>query len=77
MQNYKKMSTVLSKFIVEKYEPLHNFREEVIEILYGKGDHDIADSEILFRIKELMDGTNKIDEELKEKWTHWALNNIS
>ena len=46
------MSKVLSHFIVKEYQPLRNFRKEIIKLLYGDGEHAVTDEQIYIKIRE-------------------------
>ena len=77
MEEYKKMSKVLSHFIVKEYQPLRNFRKEIIKLLYDEGGHDVTDEQIYIKIRELLNQEDELENAQAEKWTRWALDNIS
>ena len=77
MEEYKKMSKVLSHFIVKEYQPLRNFRKEIIKLLYGEGEHDVTDEQIYIKIRELLNQEDELENAQAEKWSRWALDNIS
>ena len=77
MEEYKKMSRLLNHFIVKEYQPLQNFRKEIIKLLYGDGEHNITNEKIYIKIKELLNQKDELENAREEEWTRWALDNIS